>query len=283
MDVLRARMTTAADAEITIEANPDDVTPASVAAWRAAGVTRLSLGAQSFDPEALSWMHRTHTAEQTAVAVGVARDGGIDSLSLDLIFALPTAVPRSWSADLASALALSPDHLSLYGLTVERATPLGRWVARGEVTVAPDDRYAAEYLAAHEALNGAGFEHYEVSSFARLGARSRPQLRILGRRRRTLDSARVPMSSTATVAAWNIGAYTAWAQRALRGEDPVADRELLTPGEPGGGAPLPGVANGGRNGPGYGVATVGSALDRCGVGHAGRGTPFANRGRVAQA
>jgi len=228
MDVLRARMTTAADAEITIEANPDDVTPASVAAWRAAGVTRLSLGAQSFDPEALSWMHRTHTAEQTAVAVGVARDGGIDSLSLDLIFALPTAVPRSWSADLASALALSPDHLSLYGLTVERATPLGRWVARGEVTVAPDDRYAAEYLAAHEALNGAGFEHYEVSSFARLGARSRHNSAYwagvayagLGPGAHEFDGDR---------RRWNIGAYTAWAQRALRGEDPVADRELLTP------------------------------------------------------
>jgi len=227
MDALRARITLAPDAEVTIEANPDDVTPAAVTAWREAGVTRLSLGAQSFDPGALEWMHRTHTAAQTATAVGVARDGGIDSLSLDLIFALPTSVPRSWPADLAAALALGPDHLSLYGLTVERATPLGRWVARGAVTAASDDRYADEYLAAHDALTAAGFEHYEVSSFAKPGARSRHNSGYwsgaayagLGPGAHEFDG---------DVRRWNIGAYTAWAQRALLGEDPVADREVLT-------------------------------------------------------
>jgi oxygen-independent coproporphyrinogen-3 oxidase len=228
MDVLRARMTPDAGAEITIEANPDDVTAEAVAAWRAAGVTRLSLGAQSFGAVALAWMHRTHTAEQTAAAVHVARDGGIESLSLDLIFALPTAVPRSWSGDLSDALALRPDHLSLYGLTVERATPLGRWVARGTATAAPDERYAAEYLEAHDALAGAGFEHYEVSSYAKAGARSRHNSSYwagvayagLGPGAHEFDGER---------RRWNIGAYTAWAQRALLGEDPVADFERLTP------------------------------------------------------
>jgi oxygen-independent coproporphyrinogen III oxidase len=227
MDALRTRITLAPDAEVTIEANPDDVTPAAVAAWRAAGVRRLSLGAQSFDPGALEWMHRTHTAGQIGTAVGVARDGGIESLSLDLIFALPASVPRSWPADLAAALALGPDHLSLYGLTVERATPLGRWVARGAVTAASDDRYAEEYLAAHHALAAAGYEHYEVSSFAKPGARSRHNSGYwsgaayagLGPGAHEFDG---------EVRRWNIGAYTAWAQRALLGEDPVADREVLT-------------------------------------------------------
>jgi oxygen-independent coproporphyrinogen III oxidase len=228
MDVLRDRMVTDPGAEITIEANPDDVTADAVAAWRAAGVTRLSLGAQSFGAAALAWMHRTHTAEQTATAVRVARDGGIDNLSLDLIFALPADVPRSWSEDLDAALALQPDHLSLYGLTVERATPLGRWVARGEAIAAPDERYAAEYLAAHESLAGAGYEHYEVSSFARVGARSRHNSSYwagvayagLGPGAHEFDGER---------RRWNIGAYTAWAQRTLLGEDPVADLERLTP------------------------------------------------------
>lgn len=227
MDVLRSRMATHPGTEITIEANPDDVTADAVAAWRAAGVTRLSLGAQSFAPDALAWMHRTHTAEQTSIAVAVARDGGIASLSLDLIFALPTAVPRSWTDDLAAGLALRPDHLSLYGLTVERGTPLGRWVARGAVTAAPDERYAAEYLAAHHALTDAGFEHYEVSSFAVPGARSRHNSAYwagvsyagIGPGAHGFDGER---------RRWNIGAYTAWAQRALRGEDPVADLEVLT-------------------------------------------------------
>jgi oxygen-independent coproporphyrinogen-3 oxidase len=227
MDVLRARITPAPGAEVTIEANPDDVTPAAIAAWRAAGVTRLSLGAQSFDPGALAWMHRTHTADQIAEAVGIARSGGITSLSLDLIFALPESVPRSWAADLEAALALGPDHLSLYGLTVERSTPLGRWVARGAVTGPTEDRYAEDYLAAHAALSAAGFEHYEVSSFAKPGARSRHNSGYwsgaayagLGPGAHEFDG---------DVRRWNIGAYTAWAQRALRGEDPLADREVLT-------------------------------------------------------
>ena len=227
MEVLRARITLTPGAEVTIEANPDDVTPAAIAAWRAAGVTRLSLGAQSFEPGALEWMHRTHTVEQIAEAVGIARDGGIASLSLDLIFALPESVSRSWSADLEAALALGPDHLSLYGLTVERSTPLGRWVARGAVTAATDDRYADDYLAAHAALSAAGFEHYEVSSFAKPGARSRHNSGYwsgaayagLGPGAHEFDG---------DVRRWNIGAYTAWAQRALRGEDPVADLEVLT-------------------------------------------------------
>jgi oxygen-independent coproporphyrinogen-3 oxidase len=227
MDVLRARITPAPGAEVTIEANPDDVTPAAIAAWRAAGVTRLSLGAQSFDPRALAWMHRTHTAAQIGEAVHIARDGGIASLSIDLIFALPESVPRSWPADLEAVLALAPDHVSLYGLTVERSTPLGRWVARGTETVATDERYAEDFLAAHAALSAAGFEHYEVSSFAKPGARSRHNSGYwsgdayagLGPGAHEFDG---------DVRRWNIGAYTAWAQRALRGEDPVADLEVLT-------------------------------------------------------
>jgi oxygen-independent coproporphyrinogen-3 oxidase len=160
-------------AEITLEANPDDVTEAAAGAWRAAGVNRVSLGAQSFDPGVLRWMHRTHEAGQIGRAVEALRSGGIGELSLDLIFGLPALLERDWSADLAQALALEPDHLSLYGLTVEERTPLARWAARGAVTPVDDDRYAAEFLAAHERLAQAGYEHYEVSNYARPGRRAR--------------------------------------------------------------------------------------------------------------
>jgi oxygen-independent coproporphyrinogen III oxidase len=163
----------APDAEVTLEANPDDVTPDRAEAWRAAGVNRVSLGVQSFDPVVLQWMHRTHTADQAAEAVAVLRASGIDNLSLDLIFGLPAALGRNWEADLAAALSLAPDHLSLYGLTVEPHTPLGRWTDRGEVAPADEDRYAAEFLAAHAALGRAGLEHYEVSNAARPGHRAR--------------------------------------------------------------------------------------------------------------
>jgi oxygen-independent coproporphyrinogen III oxidase len=160
-------------AEITLEANPDDVTPAAAAAWRRAGVNRVSLGVQSFDARVLAWMHRTHTVEQVGTAVDVLRAAGIDDLSLDLIFGLPEALGRDWQRDLAEAFALAPDHLSLYGLTIEDHTPLGRWAARGEVTRVDEARYADEFLAAHDALRENGFEHYEVSNAARPGRRAR--------------------------------------------------------------------------------------------------------------
>jgi oxygen-independent coproporphyrinogen III oxidase len=118
-------------------------------------------------------MHRTHTVEQIGPAVGAVRGAGIGEVSLDLIFGLPAALGRDWDRDLAAAFALSPDHLSLYGLTVEDHTPLGRWTARGEVAPVDDERYAAEFLAAARALVDHGFEHYEVSNAARPGCRAR--------------------------------------------------------------------------------------------------------------
>jgi oxygen-independent coproporphyrinogen-3 oxidase len=170
---IRADRVLAADAEITLEANPDDVTAEGVAAWRAAGVNRVSLGVQSFDPKVLAWMHRTHDAAQAVGAVELLRAGGVTELSIDLIFALPSALERDWEADLAQAIALAPPHLSLYGLTIEPHTPLARWTARGDSVPADDRRYADEFLRAHERLTAAGYEHYEVSNYARPGHRAR--------------------------------------------------------------------------------------------------------------
>src|SRR6516162_83289 len=96
MEAIRARLPIAKDAEVTLEANPDDVSAAAVTQWRASGVTRLSIGAQSFDARALEWMHRTHDAAQIARAMDGARAGGISEISLDLIFALPDALARDW-------------------------------------------------------------------------------------------------------------------------------------------------------------------------------------------
>jgi putative oxygen-independent coproporphyrinogen III oxidase len=173
MEGLARHQDVATDAEVTLEANPDDVTPAAAAAWRAAGVNRVSLGVQSFDPTVLGWMHRTHTVGQVGDAVAAVRAAGIYDLSLDLIFGLPAALNRVWQRDLDQAFRLAPDHLSLYGLTVEDHTPLGRWAARGEVVPVDDGRYAAEFLAADAALVAEGFDHYEVSNAARPGRHAR--------------------------------------------------------------------------------------------------------------
>jgi oxygen-independent coproporphyrinogen-3 oxidase len=172
LEVIVAARPILAGAEITLEANPDDVTPPAAARWAAAGVNRISLGVQSFDPSVLAWMHRTHRTEQVGPAIAHLRNAGISNISLDLIFGLPAALERSWERDLATALAHEPTHLSLYGLTIEPQTPLGRWSKRGEVTAVPDDGYAAEFLHASAALGALGWDHYEVSNAARPGYRS---------------------------------------------------------------------------------------------------------------
>src|SRR4051812_31919857 len=160
-------------AEIPLEANADDVTFESASAWRAAGVNRVSLGVQSFDPKVLSWMHRVHTVDQSFRAVEAVRAASIQELSIDLIFGLPRAQARDWSRDLDQAFSLHPEHVSLYGLTVEAHTPLGHWASRGEVMPVDDETYAAEFLAAHAALIGQGYEHYEVSNAGRPGHRAK--------------------------------------------------------------------------------------------------------------
>lgn len=213
-------------AEVTIEANPDDVTPEAADAWAAAGVNRLSLGAQSFDDAALTWMHRTHDASKIGGAVRSARSAGIDNLSLDLIFALPSEIPRSWTQDLDETLALSPQHVSLYGLTVEPATPLQRWVSAGRVSSASEDRYADEFLEAHHRMTRAGFAHYEVSNFAKPGRQSRhnsaywsgaPYIGI-GPAAHSFDGER---------RRWNIKAYTQWLATLGRAESVVEGYELI--------------------------------------------------------
>src|SRR3989449_10862208 len=161
------------DVEVTLEANPEDVTLEHATAWRRAGVNRVSLGAQSFDDRVLRWMHRSHDAARIGDAVGMLRGAGIDNVSLDLIFALPVELGRDWARDLDQALALEPSHLSLYGLTVEQRTPLARWISRGAATAPDDERYAAEYLQAHIRLTACGYHFYEVSNAARNGWRSR--------------------------------------------------------------------------------------------------------------
>src|SRR5205814_10560524 len=159
--------------EITLEANPEDVTPDHAKAWRASGINRVSLGAQSFDDAVLKWMHRSHDAARIGAAVHALRGAGIDNISLDLIFALPAELQRDWERDLELALSLGPNHLSLYGLTVEERTPLARWISRGAIAAPDDDRYAEEYLLAHLRLAASGYHFYEVSNACRGDAESR--------------------------------------------------------------------------------------------------------------
>ncbi len=212
--------------ELTLEANPDDVTLEAAREWAAAGLDRVSLGAQSFDDHVLRWMHRTHDAAAIEQSVGALRRAGIESLSLDLIFGLPEEVGGDFANDLSRALALEPDHVSTYGLTLEQRTPLGRWVARGSVPAPAEERYEREFLLAHEMLVTAGFEHYEVSSYARPGHRAVHNANYwTGQPYTGLGPAAHSLSGSER--RWNVTAWAAYRRAVTGGRDPTAGRESL--------------------------------------------------------
>ena len=201
--------------ETTLETNPDDVTAERVRAWVAAGIDRVSLGVQSFDPAVLAWMHRVHSSEQALEALKVLRGEGIRNISLDLIYALPGELTRDWARDLDQALALEPDHLSLYGLTVEPHTPLSRWVEGKKAKVADEDRYADEFLLAHQRLTGAGFDHYEVSNYGRPG-RHAVHNSAYWTRRPFLGLGPSAHSAIGDRRWWNVREYAAWLEAGAR-------------------------------------------------------------------
>lgn len=230
LDVMREFFSWARDAEVTLEANPDDISAPATHAWRAAGITRVSLGAQTFDDDVLRWMHRTHSSQQVDRAVDIIRDTAFDSWSFDLIFALPTALNRDWQRDLDLALGKSPPHLSLYGLTVEPGTALGKWTERGEVLPADEYAYEAQFLGAHDAATAAGFDHYEVSNFAQPGHHARhnrsywqgvPYLGV-GPSAHGFDGAS---------RRWNRAIYAQWLAAVQSGADPIAGTEAIGSGE----------------------------------------------------
>ena len=216
----------AADAEVTLEANPDDVTPEVARAWRDAGVNRVSLGAQSFHPAVLAWMHRTHDSAQVPRAVEALRQAGLDEISLDLIYGVPESLGRSWDDDLAQALALDPPHLSCYALTVEDRTPLARWIARGIAEPAPEERQAAEFIHLHEVVTASGREHYEVSNFARPGSRARHNA-AYWRRAPFIGLGPSAHSGFARERRWNLREWEAYRRAALEGHRVEAGRERL--------------------------------------------------------
>lgn len=213
-------------AEVTLEANPEDVSPAAAAAWRDAGVTRVSLGVQSFAPAVLAWMHRTHDAAQAERAVHVLRDAGLTELSLDLIYGVPGALARDWRADLDRVLALAPPHLSCYGLTVEARTPLARWIARGVAEAPPEARQAEEFLELHRVLGAAGYEHYEVSNLALPGHRAVHNA-AYWRRAPFIGLGPSAHSGFARERRWNVREWEAYRQAVTAGRPAEAGREVL--------------------------------------------------------
>ncbi|RYY54007.1 MAG: radical SAM family heme chaperone HemW [Chitinophagaceae bacterium] len=158
--------------EITLEANPDDITEDKLLAWQEAGINRLSIGVQSFFEEDLKWMNRAHNATQAVDGLSLARKY-FDNITMDLIYGTPGLTDIKWKANVDKAISLGINHLSCYALTVEPSTPLQKLISQHKLEDVDPDTQSRQFLLLMDWLSQAGYEHYEISNFARPGFRSR--------------------------------------------------------------------------------------------------------------
>jgi len=216
-----------ADAEITLEANPETVTEERLAAFRDAGVNRLSFGVQSFRPDELQRLSRLHTADRARAAVAEARAAGFDNVSLDLMMWLPGQNVAQWLESVDATIAIAPEHVSLYMLEVYPNAPLKDEMARARWSQAPDEDAEAMYLAAFERLEGAGYAQYEISNAARPGRESRHNLKYW--RDGNWIGFGCGAHSTLDGVRWkNVAATEEFIDRLSRGESSVVERRALT-------------------------------------------------------
>lgn len=219
----------ASGGEFSLEANPNDIDAARLEVWRRCGVNRVSVGAQSFSPAKLATLERRHDPPQIRSAVRRLQDAGY-AVSLDLIFAAPGESLAEWRADLAAAIDLRPEHVSTYGLTFERGTSFGSRRDRGQLAAADEELERAMYELAIDTLTAAGYEHYEVSNFARPGRRCRHNEACWAGRTYLAfgpGAARFVAGRRET----NHRSVTTYLRRMHAGQSPVAEIDELPPAE----------------------------------------------------
>jgi oxygen-independent coproporphyrinogen-3 oxidase len=215
------------NSEITAEANPGSVTPETLANLRAIGINRLSFGVQSFDDSELQMLGRTHSAQEAREAIGAAYDAGFSNVSLDLIAGLPEQLPETWSRNVTEALALQPEHISVYLLEIYKDAPLQHRIEHGELKAIDDELTVSMYFELLERASSSGYEQYEISNWARPGYESRHNLKYWQG---------APYWAFGVSAAGYDG-KTRWSntrnlhdylERVEHGESPVADRVSLS-------------------------------------------------------
>ena len=224
---IRTAFTIATDAEITVEANPADITESLLASLRRSGVNRLNIGIQSFNDGILAFLGRRHNQKQAEEAIAAARRAGIENIGIDLIYGVPGQSMDVWLSTLRAAVALTPDHLSCYQLTLEEGTPLAERCSRGEV-VLPEETVQADFFCnTSKFLEENSYLHYEVSNFARPGRESRHNGKYwnhthylgLGPAAHSFDGRR---------RWWNHRSVKTYRENLAAGKTPVIDSELLT-------------------------------------------------------
>lgn len=173
IETARSRFDILPDAEITLEANPDDLSRNKLQELRHLGVNRLSIGIQSFRNEVLAFLHRAHNAESAIRCLDESREAGFSNISLDLIYGIPGLGLNEWEATLQEALRFQPAHLSMYALTIEERTVFGNWAKRRKLIPTEEETVARQFELMQDVLEGAGYDHYEISNFCLPGRHSR--------------------------------------------------------------------------------------------------------------
>ena len=215
------------DPEITLESNPDDMQPDLLQEWNKIGINRLSIGVQSFFTEDLKWMNRAHDGQQAIRAVEEAKKAGFDNFSLDLIYGSPGLTDEKWTQNLLTAVSLEPPHLSCYALTVEPKTALDKLIRDKKTPDTDPDTQSRQFFTGIQVLESAGYEHYEISSFARPGKRSRHNS-AYWQSQKYLGLGPSAHSFNGTSRQWNISNNALYI-RSLKGDMVDYEAEILEP------------------------------------------------------
>ena len=227
ISAIRARNGLSADCEITLEANPDSVTPEKMHQYREAGFNRISFGMQSAVPHVLAVLDRTHNPANVVKAVEMAREAGFSSVSVDLIYGTPGESLDDWRTSIEAALSLGVDHISAYALIVESGTKLAAQIKRGDISMPNDDLMADMYLLVNQLCNQAGLQWYELSNWSKAGHECRHNIAYwenknwwgLGPGAHShIDGKRF----------WNLKHPTTYKTKLFAGESPILDSEILT-------------------------------------------------------
>jgi oxygen-independent coproporphyrinogen III oxidase len=214
--------------EVSVETNPNTVSPAKLHGLRQAGVNRLSIGVQSFAEPVLTAIGRSHTAAEAHAAIVLARQAGFANINLDLIYGLPRQDPANWRETLAAALSHEPEHLALYELTVEEGTPFAELASQGKLTLPDEDTVLAMEEEAHALLAAHGYQRYEISNFARPGFECRHNLNYW-QNGSYLGLGAAAVSCLASIRLKNLAEPARFADLVSAGLPPFAEAEALPP------------------------------------------------------
>jgi oxygen-independent coproporphyrinogen-3 oxidase len=228
MDFLVRNFEFSSDKEITIEANPDDITPEKLKCYRDIGINRISLGAQSFDDGILQYLKRRHTARQTEKALEWIRAAGFGNVGIDLMYGFEGHTPEAWVRSMKKALDFSPEHLSCYQMTYSEGTPFGNMMAQGRITQMGEEEERAFFLLTSRFLEKHGYIHYEISNFARDEKHVSLHNRKYWRHVPYLGIGPGAHSLHEGRRWWNIKSVEEYCQMLINGHPPVEEKETLS-------------------------------------------------------